>query len=354
MVRDLRVAGATLPSLPLALPPLEGSNLRRAALMLDPRFRSAEEAIVHFRQQHRPEALPYFRRYYLKPHLRGGKATGRYSLRYVWNLSRPDTDRTVGVLIGDDIAAAQVLIGNGVAGARMTPIRWELCEDRDGEEPIAIGRFDPWSLLRDVHANDIDRLAQRDIMPHLAQWDFDQHFMERACPGCAAAVRVNMRAFNIDSAQCERCGIRPFLSWAIAPLLRDALPEVTGATGALITPDAALLHAVSWMGGVGAAATELHREALPEELTPHGALLALLEHSALPQGAAIADDLPADLMRRNDEEAATVKTLAFAGQSLAAVVRNGGPFTPMHAAMANLLRTAQREAARLERSPAQE
>ena len=85
----------------------------------------------------------------------------------------------MGVIKGQDLAAAKTLIGNQIAGAYMTSIRWDLCEDRDGEEPIEIGRFDMWDLLRDVSPDDVDRLVKAGKGPLLDRWDFDGMFLAR-------------------------------------------------------------------------------------------------------------------------------------------------------------------------------
>lgn len=278
-MNDLVRFSPSLPSVPLVLPSVEGEHLEPSALILRPGFRSAEDAVARFRQAHAPESLPYYRRYYLAPGVVRDGAR-RYAVRYAWNLTRPKTDRTVGIIDGDDIAAARVLIGNNVAGCHMTPIRWELCEDRDAEDPIAMGRYDVWSLLQEVTVADLARLAARDLQPQVDRWwDFDQMFLDRTCPGCGAAVRVNSHAFNIDSAQCVRCGIRPFLSQAIGQSLRHALPSVTGVGTQIADPDRALLHVVGWMGGVRAATSALHQEELPPEHTPLGVLQGLLARS---------------------------------------------------------------------------
>lgn len=330
-----------LPAVPIPLPSIEGENLDPRALMLRPGYRSAEGAVAQFRSAHAPESLRWYRRYYLAPGVvRDG--VRRYAVRYAWNLERPKTDRTVGIIEGDDIAAARVLIGNGVADAWMTPIRWELCEDRDGENPIAIGRFDAWSLLQDVTPADIARLAAHDLAPQLGRWDFDHLFFERQCPGCGATVRVNMWAFNIDSAQCIRCGIRPFLSQAIGASLRHALPSVTGVGDQVADPDRTLLHVVGWMGDVRAATSALHREELPSEHTPLGVLQGLLVRSrALSAGCGGGECrlVPAVVERLrglDGGEQLAVSALA-ATDAIAGVLTNGGQFTEVHAAMARML-----------------
>lgn len=338
-----------LPQIAVALPPLEGQNLRTSALVLRSDVRSAADAIAQFRQRYAPESLQWYRRYYLAPGaVRGG--VRRYALRYAWNMERPKSDRTVGVIEGDDLAAARVLIGNELAGALMTPIRWELCEDRDGEDPIAIGRYDPWSLLRGVTEDDIGRLAAVGIAPQIDRWDFDHLYWARTCPGCGAHVTVNLYAFNVDSAECVRCGIRPFLSQALGRSLRYAV-SVTGAGAALIRPDECLLGTVSWMGSVGAGVANLHREELPDGYTPHGALLRLLGRSRLlgtdPAASPINDDVRA-LVQRMPDGATMLPTLEGAASTIIGAIERGGPFTATHAAMVELLETAAREVRQLE------
>ncbi|MBI5077544.1 hypothetical protein HZB94_04150 [Candidatus Falkowbacteria bacterium] len=343
----VKVGDVGLPQLPVRMPPLEGENLEPSALMLHPGYKSAEGAIVDFRLNHAPESLKWYRRYYLKPHQLAGRPTGKQSLRYMWNLRNPATDRTVGMIEGDDLAAAQILIGNGVAGAYMSPIRWELCEDRDGEEPIAIGRFDPWSLLQNVSSSDIERLAPRGILPNSKKWDFDLMYIGRVCPACGTMVTINMFAFSIDSAKCAKCGTRPFLSRALGSMLHFYLPTVTGESEQGLETDLALLHAIQWMGGVNAAAAELHKEELPDQFTPHLVLKGLLKKSQLLAateggGLTLAPRL-VEHFESSSNGRSMMEVAVGAANSLAGAIEAGGPFTKVHCAMVEMLRAMDKE-----------
>lgn len=331
---------SSLPSIPVAFS-LNGENLDKKSLILNFQHENVEQVICQFRAENSPESLPYFRRYYLKPHKRGSLFDGRYSIRYVWNLKNSATDRTVGVFKGDDLPAAQILIGNHVAGAWMTPIRWEISEDRDGEEPIAIGRFDPWSLLQDVSTSDLERLKKCDLTPNLPKWDFDLMFMRRACPSCGKNLSVNCFAYNIDSAKCCHCGIRPFLSFSLGKSFMQALPSVTGKGTQIIGSDKILLHAVQWMGSVNASVQDLHREELPEGITPHILLKQLLHDSHLVTEGRKGDIQlhPSVLAKFTDtpDGQNIIATVHSAANTLAQAIESGIAFTPMHSAIASML-----------------
>ncbi|MEK7511459.1 MAG: hypothetical protein AAB575_00370 [Patescibacteria group bacterium] len=339
----IRMDQVRLPQLPIKMRPLEGENLDHEALILDSGATSVDQANVQFRMKHAPEAQPYFRRYYLRPIIVGGNAIGKYSIHYVWNFKRPKSDRMIGVIEGEDLAAARMLIGNGVAGYYMTPIRWEISEDRDGEEPIAMGRFDPWSLLQDVSPGDVTRLFGKDIIPNIEAWDFDRMYFERVCPACGTKVTINMCAFSIDSAKCAKCGIRPFLSRSLGRLLQMALPSVTGKNEEkMIETDEALTHAISWLGGVNASAHELHQEELPEGFTPHRILRELLKQSRLlaPHeggGLTLSSSVKEKFLAQAGG-ATLINTTVGIANTLVGVIESGGPFTPVHQAMAGVLR----------------
>src|SRR3989338_1506043 len=130
---DLVTIGERLPEIPLKwIHPLEGKNLVLKDLKGDFGVRTvdantAETAIARFRAEHNPQNQPYFRRYYLKQ--RKNKALGgqpTYSLFYVWHTSskKSHTDEFIGVVIGDDIEMALVMIGNHASRCFMTPISW--------------------------------------------------------------------------------------------------------------------------------------------------------------------------------------------------------------------------------------
>lgn len=318
---------------------LEGENLDRSALMLRPEYRSAEDAVVQFRQRHSAEALPFTRRYYLEPQMRGGRATGSYLIRYVWNTSRKRTDQTVGIIHGEDLVSAKILIGNQVANHYMTAIRWVLCEDRAGEEVIEAGRFDVWSLLRGVDDSALALAASKNVSPDFDRWDFDRFFFERDCPGCGVKVSVNMYAFNIDSARCVKCGIRPHLSKLMRSKLHMALPSVTGEGERFRGSDQLLLGSVGYLGYLGASVSDLHQEDLPEGWTPHKILVAMLGQSRLlveesDGGTSI---VPSVLGKLEADGSADLASRA--ASVLTGTIRTGGPFNRTHEAIAHLLET---------------
>lgn len=330
-----------LPKLPVVIGSLDGENLNLSSLRLHPGIASSEQAIFDFRQTHAPEKLPHFRRYYLQPQIRGGRPTGNHVLRYVWNTKRPKTDVTVGVVHGENLAEARVLIGNQIAGAYMSPIRWDLCEDRDGSEPIDIGRFDVWSLLKDVTEADLENLSRAGVTPDVGRWDFDKIFMDQTCPGCNMKVSVNMYAYNIDSAKCVQCGIRPFLSRALVPHLKYYLP---GATRLTLDADDGLMHYVEWLGGVDASVSDLHPEDLPEGTTPHQVMLAMLDQSKLLQahtdGSVSEPDIT--IAAAKQLSADERKLLGSATRILREKIESGGPFSALHGHMAAMLREVSR------------
>jgi hypothetical protein len=268
-------------------------------------------------------------------------------LRYVSNTKQPKTDKTIGTVESDDVAGARILIGNNMAGAFMSPIRWELCEDRDGEEPIVIGRFDPWSLLQGISAEQIERLGrEKGLVPNSKKWDFDLMYFGRQCPSCKARVTINRIAFDIDSAKCVHCGIRPFLSGCFSEFLKYSLPSATGEE-ALIDADYALQHAISWLGQVNAKADELHQGDLPETLTPHQALKELLTRANLvaltDAGAtALAPSITEHFMAQANSRS-MIEMAQGVANALAGVIESGGPFTHLHEAMAKLLFEMKKE-----------
>ena len=334
---------ASLPQLPVVLPhPLEGDNVSHEALVLCGKSASAEQAVANFRANHAPENSKFFRRYYLRPLMRGGMSTGSYGIKYVWNTEDPITDQTVGVIKGQDLAAAKTLIGNQIAGAYMTSIRWDLCEDRDGEEPIEIGRFDMWDLLRDVSPDDVDRLVKAGKGPLLDRWDFDGMFLARECPRCHASITVNMLAYNIDSAKCNACGARPFLSGALASNLRRASIAVTGQGEHMVEPGKLLLSMVRWLGGVNAETRDLEISELAGGMTPQNVFEKLLDAApALNMGSQTGGIQPLfDKLSKLPEDGPGMAAMALvAVNGLSSVVRRGGPFNDVHQKMAELLRT---------------
>jgi hypothetical protein len=329
---------ATLPQLALSLGPLEGRNLDPRALLLRSGFRSVEDAIFKFRTQHAAEKLPFFRRYYLKP----GKKPGTVAVWYVWHIKKAKTDEFVGTVRDGDEAMMRVLIGNHVAGCFMTPIKWVLCEDRNGEEPISMGRFDPWSLLINVSEEDLERSKAFGLVINPDLWDFDDMYFRRVCPGCGNAVSINFHAFNIDSARCSTCGLRPFLSESISRFLQHCLPGVT-----MGDPDENLGHVIGWMGEVGAKASELHQEGLPAEWTPQRVIADLLSRSQmLKLGDDPATSVLPEVIRTNLLDGvnggAYLQIAEHAARLLARKIAAGEAFDSMDASLMDMLFAAAR------------
>ncbi len=338
-MKDLSIYRPQLPSIAVPLPPLEGDNLDHSSLLIAPGAESAEQVIAQYRRDHSPERQEWFRRYYLQRRRDSTKIT----IRYVWKLEGTTRDdEIVGVIRGEDLAAAKVLIGNQMANRSLSPISWHLCEDRDGEEPIDVGRFDPWSLLSDITPDDLQRLSAHDLIPDVAGYlDCDGMYARRGCPGCKTPVSVNVYAFNLDSAKCAKCGIRPFLSEDIIRSMRRALPSVTGKVDGM-TADSTLLHAVEWMAGVGASTDEIHQEDLPSHLTPVSALIALLESSNVQHlmDPSLAEGLIESIGSAAEGSEQMIKTTAT---TLDAAIRSGEPFTPLHQAAARMMTVALSE-----------
>ncbi len=340
---DLIRFKAGLPSLALQIWPLEGENIQKQTLVLTSDAASAEDVVLKFRQRYAPERAVFYRRYYIQPLRRGG-----YSIKYAWNLDEHGTDLVVGKVKNDDLAAIKVIIGNNVAGAYMTPIRWDLCEDRDGEDVIEVGRFDPWSLLSDITEEDIERLNAKGVVPDLDRWDFDNMFLKIRCPGCGKNVKINHHAYNIDSAKCATCGKRPFLSKAVGKSMNVALPSVSGAGFQRL--DRETLQLIGWLGCVNASAAELHAGDMPDQADPMHVLSHMLERAndlRLLAGDTVQDPGASKALvklRCQPGGTDTLMVVNSAAQTLRKAMQTGGPFTEIHATMALLVEQTLRAA----------
>jgi hypothetical protein len=334
----LALASSTrLPTLPFPTPSLDGVNLDPRALKPRSRGLTAERAIIELRSRHTPENCEFYRRYYLVAARRGEK--DGYFVKYAWNMNNPRSDRIIGHVIGDDLPAIRLLIGNAAANGLMTGIRWELCEDRDGESPIAVGRFDAWSLLQGITAADLERLAQNGQAPLLDRWDFDMMYLGKDCPGCGSPVSINMLAFNIDSAKCAKCGIRPHLSPLIGNRLSQAAASVTGVGEALITPTDAVLQTVDYLGFLEASMGDIAHD-LPNKMTPHEMLKALLALSEICPQLSESGTAPRGLelkIRQLGLDGANSLTAHSAATMIKDAVHTGGPFDEITSKSADLL-----------------
>jgi hypothetical protein len=326
-------APSALPALPVRIGSLDGLNLDLSALKPRQPGQNGERAIVMFRSRYAPERLPFRRHYWLK------SCEGGYTVMYAWNLDKPRTDIPFGKVEGDDLAAIRIVIGNQAADHRMTPIRWELYEDREGEELVAMGRFDAWSLLQGVAESDIHRLAAKGQVPNLERWDYDDIFMDKPCPGCGASMSVNTLAYNIDSARCAKCGKRPFLSPLITGRLERALPSFTRGNSAKQATEC-VLDIVDYLGFLGADIADVVGE-LPGGLNPHAALKQLHASSTNAEAPSAGPALARLEARLAGCDQATRMTAMGAAILLRQAVERGR-FEEADAAAVNLLRTILR------------
>jgi hypothetical protein len=347
-------ADAALPALPLPIPPVEGVNLSRTALMLVGGYTTPEQAMVAYRANSPASAMPYRRSYYVEPvKVREGRFSRRplFRLKYTWNLQEPDTDRMIGFVHEDDLAAARVLIGISSARTYMAGlIRWELHEGRDSDDVIAMGRYDVWDLLDEVTDADIARLVACGKVINPEDWDFDMLYMRRTCPGCRTRTSVNVMIANIDSAECATCGIRPFLSRSMSRLLtgmsHDDTTATTSSAHELSTlQNKLLMHAVGWMGDVNAGVRNIHREGLHAD--PLAVLVNALDRSLI----GTAQDAPnetgvslriAPLLTHLPPTSRDLATTA--AKHLNERIRTGGPFSPVDVSSMHLLRALIDEA----------
>ena len=237
-----------LPIIPMLMHPLTGENIREDRLMLRPGLLDAETGMVDYRDRHAPETQPYYRLYFTEP----VREKDKVRVRYMWS-REPRKTRVVGVTDSSP-EAVRILIGNNLAGCWMGGgIRWELYEDRECENLLAMGRIDQWDLLRDISPERFAELAQRQVRP-VGNWDFDGLLWRQTCSVCGQPVAVNVHLYNIDSAVCEKCGNRPYL----APALHKGLDEAEW----LPTTDAGVLtlRVLQWMSHVGSTFGEVRRD----------------------------------------------------------------------------------------------
>ncbi len=335
-----------LPELPIPPLPIHGRNLDHGTLMIREPGSTAEKIVAEYIAAHGPENCAHFRRYYVEPVVMGGRGTGRYRLKYVWNTDEPGTDVTVGILGAEDPAEARILIGNQVARACMPSIAWHLCEDREGENVVEIGRFDPWSLLKDLTPDDLERIKRRGRVPLVEHWDFDLMFLARTCQGCGCEVVVNMFAYSIDSARCINCGTRPFLSKALNRIF-SGFVSVTG-KGGLDTDQEInaqlVLHAVGWMGQVHAPVRDLRLDSLPPTITPKQLFRKLLtEAQLLPKPGKRADDGDQSLIKVEQFDDSLVLTAGTSYDRILMAIDGDEPLSSLHAKAADFLRELIRQ-----------
>lgn len=237
-----------LPVIPLEMHPLVGSGLiENRLIMSSGQHSSVEEAMVDWRNRHAAERSPFRCVYYMEPQA-GSKRKANVLFQTSFNSRR---GKVIGTTDNDPLAA-RLLVANSRAGCYMTSIRWELYGDRKCEDLLDMGRFDQWDLLKDISADQLAKLADKNIAPH-GSWDFDRLLWEQTCSICGTKVMVNYHIFSIDSVVCACCGNRPFL----APSLHHMIEHTSGLQG---KEQAMTLHALRWLSGVGAAFKEVRRD----------------------------------------------------------------------------------------------
>ena len=235
-----------LPNLPIVMHPIAGSGLVETKLKFCRPFSGTPpEAMAAWRMRHRAEQSPYRALFWMKA--RDTSATV-YFLRDLEGKRLHAIGRTI-----NNPDAARILIANACAGRYLTPVRWELYADRACEDLLGIGRFDQWDFLADIPEEKLREFAERRVMP-TGNWDFDHMLWPCACSVCGAAVSVNDRLFNIDSAVCAACGNRPYL----APSVHELLDGIGGGTDA--ESERVLLHVFDWLAHATARFGEVRRD----------------------------------------------------------------------------------------------
>lgn len=201
-----------MPQLPALIHPVFGENLNEPALILayGDRWGSAEDGMREWYQSHRPEQMPFRACYVTEP---VGKKDGRVNVYFVPTFERDCQLEPIGQTVNDPLAV-RILIANSRAGSFMSGIRWEVWNDREMTDLADIGGFTQWHLLGGSSAEELHRLASLGVAPS-GNWDFYSLLMDRQCQVCGRLVGVNYHLFDIDSAECEQCGNRPFLSNAL-------------------------------------------------------------------------------------------------------------------------------------------
>ncbi len=126
-------------------------------------------------------------------------------VRHVRDLKRASKarDAIVGKTLNDRIAA-RILIGNFVAGCKMTTVRWELYGDFELTALLAKGRFDPRDLLGETTREELAAFALRGVVP-IGDWDFDAFIPMHQCPSCRGIASAKFVLY-VPRLRCETCG----------------------------------------------------------------------------------------------------------------------------------------------------
>jgi hypothetical protein len=125
-------------------------------------------------------------------------------VRHVRDLKRTAKagDTIIGKIV-DQPTAVRILIGNFIAGAKMTTVRWELYGNFELTVPVATGRFDPRDLLGEATREELAALAAQGIVP-AGDWDFDAFIPLHQCPSCRGVANAKFVLY-VSSLPCERC-----------------------------------------------------------------------------------------------------------------------------------------------------
>lgn len=238
---------SALPSIPFNVVPTSGFGIKEDKLIESSPGVNLGQALTRFRLSHGPEKCSFRRCYWAK------EKNGNVQIFYILNFD-PFKIQPVGIT-SEDLGEIKIAIGNHANGAFLTSIKWELYADKEGEDLLDIGRFDQWDLLSGISREEIALLEEKDIRPN-GNWDFDRLLMDKKCPVCSQDIGVNYVAYNIDSAVCDKCGNRPFLSPHIENLLDSIQSDCHPNSMGLISCRQ-IDHMISWIASVEGNADEV-------------------------------------------------------------------------------------------------
>jgi hypothetical protein len=133
---------------------------------------------------------------------------GGLIIRHVRDLNRvrKSDDQLVGRTI-NDLAAVRIMIGNFVAGCKLTTTRWEIYGDFELTQRLEMGRFDIRDLFGDIDAEKVEMLTQQGICPS-GDWDFDGIVLMHRCPLCGKLFDKKSVLY-VSRKKCESCGQVP-------------------------------------------------------------------------------------------------------------------------------------------------
>lgn len=145
---------------------------------------------------------------------------GKFILRHVRNLNRKRKmeDHLVG-MVSSNLDQIKIAIGNYVAGAFTTTVRWEIYSDFALSQLVECGRFDFHDLLPNVDFAQIPKLGTL-----RGDWDFDSIFLTHCCEKCKKIFNRESIIY-IPHHVCESCGegqTRDHVQNLIRALMRKA------------------------------------------------------------------------------------------------------------------------------------